>query len=742
MAHEGIHETVPHGTGDDGVGGAPKGYWAGEKGEQLASTLLDRERRWYNFAERRGYIDMWLSMLSEYYGIQPTALLGFDAAQVQLEGDQGELVRFRVNETRSYIRLAVTTATKQRPAFQAATTASESVSERQVDMCESVMDSIYRKWYGEARERRLVERGELFATMWTWLLWDEEGGDTIERPVIVPDGEGGMIVTPKMETKPTPAIVAKILPPWQCITDPTQEQEEDILWCSVRERRSRWEMLTQYGVKRDEITGELYEVPEIAEPIRSASVHNAIGYEALFGFDDGEVSEDDVVVRHFYHKPCRALPEGRYMVTIDKTVCFDGPLKGDIPIKRYQPAEFVGSALGYSDSWDLVVLNQMATQLTSDMASNLSTFGRQSIIADKGTEFSEEQLANGMHLIRKPKGAEAPQALMLATIPDGGKWFLSYLDKKFQTVSGQNSVTRGDPSANIKSGTMAALFASIAQDYQQARQAAVDEHREAVANMMLDMIRQKAPEYLVLEMTGPNKRTAIKDFRAELLRVMRRVRVRPVPAALRTRAGQIEVANFLKDIPGAIETPEQAIEIITEGQVTPLYRAPRANINRIEWENEQLSSGKVTVQEIPGEPIIGPVGPDGKPILPPIEVPNEEITPEIPVLPTDNPYLHVPEHVAELSTPEALHDEKIRKPILAHIRWHMRVYHQMPPELAIVLKFPPPQAVVPQQVPTSEDTIGGGDLKTGKITEDAAGAELSLPKPAKPPEQTLGDTAE
>ena len=163
--------------------------WAGDAGEVLAGTLRDREQRWYNFAERRGYIDMWLSMLSEYFGIQPTALLGFDAAQVQLEGDQGELVRFRVNETRSYVRLAVTTTTKQRPAFQASTTSSESVTDREVDLCESVMEAIYRKWYGEFRERRLVERGELFATMWSWLVWDPEGGEVIDRPVILPNGQ-------------------------------------------------------------------------------------------------------------------------------------------------------------------------------------------------------------------------------------------------------------------------------------------------------------------------------------------------------------------------------------------------------------------------------------------------------------------------------------------------------------------------------------------------------------------------
>jgi len=710
------------------------GYWAADEGAVLAATLRDREQRWYNFAERRGYIDMWLSMLSEYYGIQPAALQGFDAAQVQLEGDQGELVRFRVNETRSYIRLAVTTTTKQRPAFQASTTASESISERQVDLVESIMDAIYRKWYGEIRERRLVERGELFATMWSWLQWDPTGGEPMERPVILPDGT----VTPEMETIETPEIVAKILPPWQCITDPTVEHEEDLLWCIVRERRSRWEMLDLYAMKTDEQTGERYEDPELAAPIRNASVRTSIGYEALFGFDDGEVSDDDIVVTHFYHKSCGALRGGRYLCAIEDTVCYDSELRGPLPIKRYQPAEFVGSSLGYSDSWDLVVLNQMATQLTSDIATNLSTFGRQSVIADKGTEFSEEQLANGMYLIRKPVGSMTPQALMLAEIPSAGPFFLDYIDKKMQSVAGQNSVTRGDPSSNIKSGTMAALFASIAQDYQAGRQAALDEHREAVANLMLDLIRAEAPEYLVLEMVGEHERTALKEFRGEVLKPLRRVRVKPVPATLRTRAGQIEIANFLKDIPGAITTPEQAIEIITTGQVTPIYRASRAAITRIRWENEQLAAGAVTVQEVPSEPIPAPLDPmTGQPLGPPEQGPPDEITPECPVLSTDNPFLHVPEHVAELGNPEALKDDTVRRAIQAHIMWHMRVYQDVPPTLAAVLRFP---AAPEAQVQPNEAGIDAGPVeKPGPLMAAAANPEAGLPEPAKPPEAQLNE---
>jgi hypothetical protein len=695
------------------------GYWASRDGKLLCAMLKDRERRWYDFAERRGYVDMWLSMLAEYYGIQPSALLGFDASSVGLEGDQGELVRFRVNETRSYIRLAVTSTTKQRPAFEAATTASESVSERQVDVCESVMEAIYRKWYGEMRERDLVERGELFATMWSWLQWDDEGGEVIDKPLVLPNGQE----TPYMVPQPTPGIVVRVMPPWQMIVDPTIENEEDLAWCIVRERRSRWEMLELYAKREDPDTGEYFYDDELATQIRNAKPTDATGYEAMFGFDDLELTDDDVVVTHFYHKSTRALREGRYLCCVGEAVCFDGPLRGPLPVKRYQPARFVGNGLGYSDSWDLIVLNQMETQLTSDIATNLSAFGRQSVVADKGMEISEEQLANGMHVIRKPVGSESPHSLMLAEVPAGGQWFLGWIDKKLQSVAGQNSVTRGDPSANIKSGTMAALFASIAQDYQHGRQAALDEHREAVANLMLDMIRANAPDTLVLEMAGANQRTSLKEFRAEMLRSIRRVRVKPVPASLRSRAGQIEVANFLKEVPGAIQTPEQAIEIITTGQVTPLYRASRAALERIRWENEQLASGAVSVEDQPGEP--DPM--TGMP-TPPVR-----FTPDIPVLPTDNPFLHVPEHVAELSSPAALNDQRVRDAMLAHIAWHVRQYHATSPTMAALLKFPPPQAA--QGQPTQD--VGGGELEPGKITERAADSGIGLPEPAKPPEPTL-----
>lgn len=702
-------------------------YWARSSGDRLCGIIKNREKRWYDFAERRGYIDMWLSMLTEYYGIQPTALLGFDAANIALEGDQGELVRFRVNEIRSYIRLAVTTTTKQRVAFQAKTTAVESVSEREVDLAESAMDATYHQWFGEKKERRLVERAELFATMWTWLQWEEDGGDPIERPVVLEDGQ----VTPETTSHPSPAIVAKVLPPWQVITDPTVEYEEDQLWFIVRERRSRWEMIEQYGYEQDPDTGERVE-SEAYNEIKNTNAYQAHGYEALFGFDDGEVSDDDIVIHHFYHKSCRALQGGRHTVCIGESVVFDEPFGGTIPLLRYQPAEFVGSALGYSDSWDLVVLNQMSTQLTSDAATNLSTFGRQSVTAEKGTEFSEEQLANGMHLIRIPKGAEPPKALMLAELPKATMAFLEFLDKKMQTVSGENSVTRGDPSSNIKSGTMAALFASIAQDYQHGRQVALELHREAVGNLMLDMIREQAPEYLVLEMVGEHQRSFIKDFRADGLRVMRRVGVKPVPATLRTRAGQLEMANFLKDVPGAITTPEQAIEVFTQGQVTPIYNASRAVISRVRWENEKFAKAEVTVQQVPGEPQPGPpVGVDpmtGQPIPGPmVEGPPVEITPECPVFPTDNPFIHVPEHNAELASPEALHNPEKRRAILAHMAWHGRVYMDMSPIMAAFLKIPPPGAVMGGGAPPPEREDKPGAQKPGKLMERAADTGIGLP---------------
>jgi hypothetical protein len=277
---------------------------------------------------------------------------------------------------------------------------------------------------------------------------------------------------------------------------------------------------------------------------------------------------------------------------------------------------------------------------------------------------------------------------------------------------------------------MAALFASIAQDYQAGRQAAFESHREAVANLMLDMIRAEAPDFLVLEMVGENQRAVLKDFRAELLRAVRRVAVRPVPPVLRSRAGQIEVANFLKDVPGAIQTPEQAIEIVTTGQITPLYRASRAAIERIRWENERMAEG-TPVEAKQDDPKLDPVTQQ--------MVPGDqyEITPGVPVLPTDNPFLHIPEHVAELSAPGALERPEIRKALLAHIRWHLRVYRTMPPDLAATLKIPPPQAVAAAAQPKPNKDMPGGDLKAGKLTERAADTGIGLPQPAQPPEPQL-----
>jgi hypothetical protein len=102
--------------------------------------------------------------------------------------------------------------------------------------------------------------------------------------------------------------------------------------------------------------------------------------------------------------------------------------------------------------------------------------------------------------------------------------------------------------------------------------------------------------------------------------------------------------------------------------------------------------------------------------------------------------MHVPEHVAELASPGSMNNPEVRKGILAHILWHLRVYKTTSPDLAAMMKFPPIQAIAgaaQQAQPKPKDEMAGGELEAGKLTERASDSGIGLPKPARPPEPQL-----
>jgi len=299
-----------------------------------------------------------------------------------------------------------------------------------------------------------------------------------------------------------------------------------------------------------------------------------------------------------------------------------------------------------------------------------------------------------------------------------------------QSVSGLNAVARGNAEASVKSGQHAALLHSIAIEAQSAMQLAVDSMDERIANLALRIVGDFAEYPLAISIAGVDERPYLTEVSKDRIAGISRVKVKTANPMMRTQAGRMELAQMLLQIPGVITDPAQIIEVLVSGQIKPLYQAPRAQLLRIRWENEILARGS----EVVGQPT-GMMNPDGTPMM-------EDITPECPVLSTDNPKQHIEEHMTVLANPEGLHNSGIRQAVLTHVAWHLRVWRELDPALGMLLGFPapPPPGGAAEVVESQDKTGPNGPSTTTRSkeimtppSETSSDLGVKLPKPAESP---------
>lgn len=666
-------------------------YWANKKARDLVGEVKEKERIYFSSVTRRGLASMWRIAWAQYYGTDPANPGDMATQTLARVGPKGKFTRFRINEVRSIIRQQNVIALGERPAFQAMAINSDYQSLASVEICDSAVTHFYKNSVGEARERALLEGDGVWGAAYGHARWDFSGGDMVDvdRPIEgePPDGTTGQVPTMPIPQR-SGAPKMDVVYPWDCIQDP---QAREMNWAIVRERVSKWEVAARY--------------PEYREQVTKSNVLDEYALDFIYAHDVDQANSDDCIVKHVYHPACDSVPDGRYVGVCADEILWDlpCPIPDGIPVVELCSSKYVCSSYGYADGWDLIAVQEMIDQLCSDTASNLGTFGRQILFYDKGSDFEFDKIAEGLVAFGKTPGTQKPEAVNYAEMPQSVQWFLEYLHERHQSISGLNSVARGDPKSNIRTGTMAALFHSIAIEFQSARQAALDGFRERMANLILDMVRQNSDSKFLIEVAGEDERPYLKEFTAQSVAGVRKVSMVTANPMLRTQAGRLEVFNAIKDYP-----PDQraaAIELIVSGNSKAFTKKDRSGELRIQFENEQLSKG------IPCR-----------------------------VIATDNPYKHVPEHVAEIERMSELLSENpdAAQPHLAHIMEHILQYQGMDPILCAFLGVPPPPPVPNSPAGLLAMLTGGMGAQPGPQGQSGQQQPDAPPQPATDSSQPEG----
>lgn len=539
-------------------------YFAAKAPEKTAGTLLHKANAWYNQVYTNGYLikvrDSWLA----YHGAHYSTTMG--AHKITFAGEQGELVQIAINHYRNIANHILTMVTANRPAFQARATNTDAKSTAQTKLANNLLDYYMREKRMEKYLHRAVEYAVVFGTGYIKMEWNATSGETYD----VNEETGAEIKEGDVEFTN--------LSPYDVVFDTSKETTENHDWVLCRSFKNKYDLAAKY--------------PELADKIIALATKSELmkfRFE-MFAYDDTE----DIPVYEFYHRKTESMPRGRYLLFLDyDVVLMDAPMPyRSLPVYRIAPGDILGTAYGYTPMFDLLPIQEAVNSLYSTVLTNQHAFGVQNIYVPRNSDISLKSLEGGLNIIEGNPGAGKPEALNLTATPPEVFNFIKMLEQQMETISGVNSVARGNPEASLKSGTALALVQSMALQFISGLQQQYVQMIEDVGTGLVNMLRDFAAVPRIAAIAGKGNRAFVeKEFTGDDLSQVNRVIVDMGNPVARTTAGKLQMATDMIQY-GIVKTPEQYINVMTTGQLDNITDDTEETLILIQNENESMSDGK------------------------------------------------------------------------------------------------------------------------------------------------------
>lgn len=632
-------------------------YWAMLPTDEIVPCLDGMVEDYMQFLMKSNKLSLWRAQWNQYYKAESRVglVMGGDRAQYKILG---------VNHYASLLQGLVSIICQQNPAFEPISINSDVKSMSQDLVAKSVLDYYMREQRLAHVYKTGVEIGEIFGEAELYHRWNSLKGQVVEV-----DENGNPINEGDLEVT--------ILNPMDVVRDYTRTDTNND-WYILREYVNKWDLIAQRPDLEDQIKGEGI----------SANLQRFRFGHLL----DESSSMDDLVPKYtFVHKRTPALPEGRLVEYVGDTAILDSALPyDDMPVLRFTPSDILQNNFGTTVATKLLPLQQAYDILSSTIITNASHWGLGNIQIPMGGNIKIEQLVDGLNAIRTPMGTEVKPVIMPST-PREIFEYLGMLELQMEKISGINATLRGQPPANLQSGTALAFVQAQSLVFNSSSQLAYNKMVEDSGTLIINILKTFAKSKRMITISGKSKKSYMKAYSSEDLSNISRVVVNVGNPLTKTMAGRIQIGQDLLQNK-LVTTPQQYLMVLETGSLDPLVEGETAQLMNIRQENERLAEGE------------------------PCQV-----------VATDNPALHIPEHAVVLASPEARENPTVVTNTLAHIQEHINVWRTADPALLQLLGIPPFPQVQAQAM-----SMPGVPTDAGTAPMDAA-----VGNPNNPMEQAL-----
>lgn len=592
-------------------------YFAAKPAEDVASNLLEKSSSFFNLLRANAYLEKLQRMWRAYHGAYDNDL-GF-GHRINFTGEQGEYTQIAVNHFRNIARNIFVMITANRPIMEARAVNTDYRSLAQTYIANGVLDYYMREKRLEDALKYATEMAIVLGSGFIKLEWNATAGEAYDV-----DPDTG-------EFNYEGEIEFSNLSPLDVIVDGTKETWDNE-WIMCRTFKNRYDLMAKYPELADKIKG----IP----PKNQSSVYRL----AVFSNDD----TDDIAVYEFYHKRTEAMPEGRYILFLDSDiVLLDTPMPYRvIPIFRIAPSNIMGTPYGYSDMFDIFPIQEGINALYSTIMTNQNAFGVQNLFVPRDSDVSIASLQAGMNII---EGNSKPEPINFTQTPAEIFKFLDMLIHSAETISGVNSVARGNPEASLKSGAALALVQSMSLQFMSGLQQSYVKLIEDVGTALLNILKDFATAPKVIALVGKNNRTKLKEFTGEQISAINRVVVDVGNPLSRTIAGRVQMAEQMLQM-NLIKTPQQYFQVMNSGRLDSMFEGEIDELMLVKSENERMMEGEDVLASA-----------------------------------LDAHRLHIMEHKSVLSDPDLRKDPVLIQNVMNHILEHVELLRNTDPDLLALI---------------------------------------------------------
>lgn len=555
---------------------------------------------------------------------------------LKTDGENGDSISLAVNILKNAVEHILAMINSTRPAMDPVAKNSDADTNNIVRVAKAVVDSRLHDQREINTVNMAVKHCPVLASSFIHSYWDPFVGGSLSGPApaghpsIMRQTPGGVPVAQFFKGD----VKFEVLSLLDVFFDlSAQSWDTDVDECVIRVYRNRYDLMARYP----QVASALENAPPRATSIRHEYLPSPTSAATSAVQTPSQQARIEVWI--YYHKRTLAVPNGRMLTILPGgTVLDDGPMPDGFewPVHRLCPDTVIGSAHGYAQVTSSGGLQEGLNIGASAVMTNLAAFARRVIVAQKGMEIEPSDLTGDLKLLEVEfTAAGKPPVEALDLMGDPGKTLdiLNWMVGQIEQDTGANSIVRGDPKG-VTAGVAINLYQSMAMQFSSALEGERTKALEWMANTIISSYRAHPDIEREVQVIGKTKRPMLRSFYGRDLHPIQRFVCDPGNPSSRTIAGRYQMAQMLKQ-DGVPTDPAKLVKLVQTGQWDDDTGGMSTQEDLIKAENELLAEGTLC-----------------------------------PVMPGDDPVMHVRGHLPVGYNPEVRFDQAKLRALSEHLQMH------------------------------------------------------------------------